>query len=62
MAREPATSQGGPATAPSPGGSTYTLMQMNLCLSGFADCYGKVAYPAGVEEAIARIREATRTR
>jgi endonuclease/exonuclease/phosphatase family metal-dependent hydrolase len=39
-----------------PGGSTYALMQMNLCLSGFARCYGKVAYPAGVEEAVARIR------
>jgi endonuclease/exonuclease/phosphatase family metal-dependent hydrolase len=38
--------------------STYTLMQMNLCLSGMAGCYGKVAYPAVVEEAIARIREA----
>jgi endonuclease/exonuclease/phosphatase family metal-dependent hydrolase len=37
---------------------TYTLLQMNLCLSGFADCYGKVAYPAGVEEAVARIRAA----
>jgi endonuclease/exonuclease/phosphatase family metal-dependent hydrolase len=36
--------------------STYTLLQMNLCLSGFAGCYGKVAYPAGVQEAIARIR------
>ena len=43
---------------PAPGGSTYTLMQMNLCLSGFAGCYGKVAYPAGVEEAVARIRDA----
>jgi endonuclease/exonuclease/phosphatase family metal-dependent hydrolase len=42
----------------SPGGSTYTLMQMNLCLSGFAGCYGKVAYPAGVQEAVARIRAA----
>ena len=31
---------------------------MNLCLSGFAHCYGKVAYPAGVEEAVARIRAA----
>jgi endonuclease/exonuclease/phosphatase family metal-dependent hydrolase len=41
-----------------PGGSTYTLMQMNLCLSGFAGCYGKVAYPAGVEEAVTRIRDA----
>ena len=39
-------------------GSTYTLMQMNLCLSGLAGCYGKVAYPAVVNEAIARIREA----
>jgi endonuclease/exonuclease/phosphatase family metal-dependent hydrolase len=38
--------------------STYTLMQMNLCLSGFARCYRKVAYPAGVEEAVARIRDA----
>ena len=41
-----------------PGGPTYTLMQMNLCLSGFAGCYGKVAYPAGVDEAVARIRAA----
>ena len=38
--------------------STYTLMQMNLCLSGLAGCYGKAAYPAVVEEAVARIREA----
>jgi endonuclease/exonuclease/phosphatase family metal-dependent hydrolase len=47
----------------SPGGavataSTYTLMQMNLCLSGLAGCFRKVAYPAVVEEAVARIREA----
>jgi endonuclease/exonuclease/phosphatase family metal-dependent hydrolase len=40
------------------GGSTYALMQMNLCLSGLAGCYGKVAYPAVVDEALARIREA----
>jgi endonuclease/exonuclease/phosphatase family metal-dependent hydrolase len=33
-------------------------MQMNLCLSGLAGCYGKAAYPAVVEEALARIREA----
>jgi endonuclease/exonuclease/phosphatase (EEP) superfamily protein YafD len=38
--------------------SAYTLMQMNLCLSGRADCYGKTAYPAVVEEAVARVREA----
>jgi endonuclease/exonuclease/phosphatase family metal-dependent hydrolase len=49
MARESSMSRGG---------STYTVMQMNLCLSGYARCYGKVAYPAGVEEAVARIRAA----
>ncbi len=32
-------------------------MQMNLCLSGLAGCFGKVAYPAVVAEALARIRE-----
>jgi endonuclease/exonuclease/phosphatase family metal-dependent hydrolase len=46
------------AGAPPAAGSAYTLMQMNLCLSGRAGCYGKVAYPAVVEEAVARIREA----
>jgi hypothetical protein len=47
------------STAAAPrAGSTYTLMQMNLCLSGLAGCYGKVAYPAGVGEAVARIRGA----
>jgi endonuclease/exonuclease/phosphatase family metal-dependent hydrolase len=49
------------AGAPAPESSTsatYTLMQMNLCLSGLAGCYGKVAYPAVVDEAMARIREA----
>jgi endonuclease/exonuclease/phosphatase family metal-dependent hydrolase len=50
-APEPSTSAGAPA------GSTYTLMQMNLCLSGLASCYGKVAYPAVVEDAVARIRK-----
>ncbi len=38
--------------------STYALLQMNLCLSGLAGCYGKTAYPAVVEEASARIRQA----
>jgi endonuclease/exonuclease/phosphatase family metal-dependent hydrolase len=33
-------------------------MQMNLCLSGLAGCYGKSEYPAVVEEAVAWIREA----
>jgi endonuclease/exonuclease/phosphatase family metal-dependent hydrolase len=33
-------------------------MQMNLCLSGLAGCYRKVEYPAVVDEAVARIRDA----
>ena len=44
--------------APPAARSTYTLMQMNLCLSGLAGCFGKVAYPDGVEEAVQRIRAA----
>jgi endonuclease/exonuclease/phosphatase family metal-dependent hydrolase len=47
-----------PAAVPPAANATYTLMQMNLCLSGLADCYGKAAYPAVVEEAVARILEA----
>src|SRR4051812_30959916 len=57
-AQEPSTSRGGAAIVPVAGDSAYTLMQMNLCLSGLAGCYGKVAYPDGVREAVARIREA----
>ena len=47
-----------PAAMPPAASSTYTLMQMNLCLSGLSGCYGKAAYPAVVEEAMARIRAA----
>src|SRR5215212_6308375 len=39
------------------GSSTYTLMQMNLCLSGLGGCFAKVDYPAVVEEAVGRIRQ-----
>lgn len=35
----------------------YSLMQMNLCLSGLAGCYRKVRYPAGIEEAVGWIRK-----
>ena len=44
-------------SAPTGRAPTYTLMQMNLCLSGLAGCYRKVAYPAVVDEAVARIRQ-----
>jgi endonuclease/exonuclease/phosphatase family metal-dependent hydrolase len=50
---------GGPSAAAAPAaGPTYALMQMNLCLSGLGSCYGKVAYPALLEEAVGRIRHA----
>lgn len=52
------SSSPGAAAAVAPrAGSAYTLMQMNLCLSGVAGCYAKVVYPAGVKGAIARVRE-----
>ena len=49
---------GSSGAAPPAAGPTFTLMQMNLCLSGLADCYGRAAYPAVVDEAAARVREA----
>lgn len=36
-------------------GAAYTVLQMNLCLSGVADCYGRTAYPSVVEEAVAQV-------
>ncbi|MGF9754545.1 phosphatidylinositol-specific phospholipase C/glycerophosphodiester phosphodiesterase family protein [Microvirga sp. 0TCS3.31] len=36
-------------------GAPYTMLQMNLCLSGLAGCYGRTAYPAVVDEAVAAI-------
>ncbi len=46
------------AAMPPSAGALYTLMQMNLCLSGLAGCYAKVEYPAGTQDVVARIREA----
>jgi endonuclease/exonuclease/phosphatase family metal-dependent hydrolase len=51
-------SSGTAAAASPPSGSAYTLLQMNLCLSGLAGCYARVEYPAGVQEAITQIRQA----
>jgi endonuclease/exonuclease/phosphatase family metal-dependent hydrolase len=58
VAHEPSTSVGRPAGVLSAANSTYTLMQVNLCLSGLAGCYAKVRYPAVVDEAVTRIRQA----
>ena len=45
------------AAAPAP--TAYSLLQMNLCLSGLAGCFGRTQYPGVVDEAVATI-EATR--
>ena len=37
---------------------SFVLMQMNLCLSGLAGCYDPAAYPAMVDDVVARIRAA----
>ena len=44
-------------SAPRDTDSSFTLVQMNLCLSGLAGCYGKTDYPAVVWDAMSRIRE-----
>ncbi|HEV7875162.1 MAG TPA: endonuclease/exonuclease/phosphatase family protein [Nocardioides sp.] len=49
----PARGPVGSGTAP----SSFALLQMNLCLSGLAGCYDADAYPAAVQDAVARVRE-----
>ena len=39
-----------------PPGAPYTVLQMNLCLSGLAGCYGGTEYPKVVDEAVATVR------
>jgi hypothetical protein len=47
----------GRSASASPGRPAFTLMQMNLCLSGLADCYrDRVDYPAALDEAVSVIR------
>ena len=48
------------AEGPPAGGdvSEYSLLHMNVCLSGYAGCFAHTAYPAVVDEAIANIRAA----
>lgn len=40
-------------------GREFTTLQMNLCLSGYAGCYGGTQYPKIIDEAVATI-EATK--
>lgn len=54
----PGTSDGSAVAAPRAAPSSFVLMQMNVCLSGMSGCYDTVAYPAGVRDVVARIRQA----
>jgi len=49
----------GPGSAPAASarqaGAPYSVLQMNLCLSGGAGCYPRTAYPAVVDEAAAQV-------
>jgi endonuclease/exonuclease/phosphatase family metal-dependent hydrolase len=45
-----------PTHAPASGsGTSYTVLQMNLCLSGMAGCYPRTSYPAILDEAAAQV-------
>lgn len=52
-----ASTAGAKDGSPDRGRSDYSLLQMNLCLSGLAGCYAGTQYPAVVDEAIAKIRD-----
>jgi endonuclease/exonuclease/phosphatase family metal-dependent hydrolase len=38
-------------SSPSSSGASFSLLQMNLCLSGQAGCYSPTAYPSALDEA-----------
>lgn len=46
-----------PETSPSNAPQDYSLLQLNLCLSGLAGCYPETEHPSVVDEAITTIQE-----
>ena len=52
------STDGTAVAAPRAAPSSFVVMQMNVCLSGMSGCYGTVAYPAGVSDAVTRVRQA----
>ncbi|WP_114560578.1 endonuclease/exonuclease/phosphatase family protein [Desertihabitans aurantiacus] len=46
-----------PASAEERRPGQVTVLQMNLCLSGLAGCFGGTEYPKVVDEAVERLRE-----
>lgn len=53
LAAAPAAAEKSSPEQPRP---PYSLLQMNLCLSGYAGCYDGTQYPKIVDEAVARIQ------
>jgi hypothetical protein len=51
----PAVSAPSRSVAAPPPAAPYTVLQMNLCLSGTADCYSRTAHAAVVHEAVQQI-------
>ena len=45
------------STAALRAGTPYTVLQMNLCLSGTADCYSRTGHDAVLDEAAEQIRD-----
>lgn len=52
----PAAAHAADAAAPLAGRPPYSLLQMNLCLSGYAGCFAGTQYPKVVDEAVERIK------
>src|SRR4051794_41661792 len=52
---EASDARSGARPAPADAAATYTLLQMNLCLSGFGGCNGRATHSALVDEAGAPI-------
>ncbi|MFC4012578.1 endonuclease/exonuclease/phosphatase family protein [Nonomuraea purpurea] len=53
----PGTAMAAPEDALSKGARPpYSLLQMNLCLSGYAGCYARTHYPKIIDEAVERIQ------
>ena len=46
-----------PGISPGNAPQDYSVLQLNLCLSGLAGCYPETGYPSVVNEAIATIQE-----
>lgn len=56
LAAAPASAASSGPGHPGPARDTVSLLQMNVCLSGYAGCYPGTEYPAVVDEAVDKIQ------